>query len=87
MKRVHIDRLQIRLTGVSPQKARSTVEGLGQQVLAQLARAGNLPQSQGRQQIEGIDAGTIRATRGTTPADMRTLIARQIAQAILSKSS
>lgn len=87
MKRVHINRLEIHLRGVSPQKARSTAHGLGQQVLAQLAREGYLQQSQGRQQIEGIDVGTIRATRGTTPADMRNLIARQIAQAILSKSS
>ena len=42
-RRININRLHIHLRGVSPSQARSLVDGLGEEILRQLAREGPIP--------------------------------------------
>ena len=86
MKRVNINQLHIRLKGISAPVARSAVAGLGDQVLAQLTGQNGLGGAQGTIKISGIDSGKILGTRGATAADVRRMMARAVAEAIISKS-
>ena len=86
MKRVNINQLHIRLKGISAPVARSAVAGLGDQVLAQLAGQNGLRGAKGTIKINDIDSGTILGTRGATAADVRRIMARTVAEAIISKN-
>lgn len=82
---ITIDRLGIRLKGVSPQVARSLVSGLGHELLRQLAKQPGLLKEKSSMNIEKIDSGTLKTGKGTSSSDLRSTIAGRVANSIASK--
>jgi hypothetical protein len=87
---IKIERLEIRLKGVSAERARAAVSGLGSELMEQLGAE----QKFGRQsgggrsiKIARIDAGTTGASGASerSPAELRRLIVRRIAASIGDK--
>jgi hypothetical protein len=83
-RNINIDRLQIRLSGVSSQSARSVANGIGAELLGQLSAPGGLP-NQPLRAINKIDAGRFPASAKAAPSELRELIARRIAESIRGK--
>jgi hypothetical protein len=82
-RNIEIDRLEIRLKGVTPESARAALGDLGNELLGQLARQ----QGRGRERngsIDHVDSGTVRLTSGATPSELRKTIASRIAVSINS---
>ena len=86
-RHIEIDRLEVRLTDISPEAARTAVAGLGQELLQQLASLPNAEHRKGAQRINEIDSGTINLAKGTSPRALRDAIARSITGAIHSRLS
>ena len=84
MKSVKVDRLEIRLKGISTEVARSAAAGLGNEVLSQLSeRPGPLPKGPAKT-IGRIDLGTLETVRGTGSSDLRRAIAAKVVESITS---
>lgn len=82
---ININRLEIRLTGVSPQAARAAASGLGRDLLQRLALL-PVPKDRNRAvQIGVIDSGTLQLSEGTRPAELRGAIAQRITGSIQAK--
>ena len=84
MKKIRVDRLHVRLKGIRPSVVRSAAAGIGQQVLSQFAGKDGLDKAKGNINIGAVDAGLMRAPRGATASDMRNIIARTVAGAVVS---
>lgn len=82
---INIERLQIRLKGVSPESARAAVHDLGRELLGQLSTAQSLSGVKRAGKIDHLDSGTFQLSAGTAPAELRSEIASRIADAIKSK--
>jgi hypothetical protein len=82
---IKIDRLEIRLKGISPQVARASIAGIGNELMEQLAKQHNLLKRERTAYIEKIDSGTLRNERNTSPSDMKRLVAARIANAVGSR--
>lgn len=82
---VNIDWLEIRLRGISPEIARSAVNGLGQDLLGRLSSGRGLSLSDQPIDISRIDPGTLRVAKGATPDQLRNAIGERIATSIRSK--
>ena len=80
---IHIERLQIRMRGVSAQTARATVADLGHELLSQLSTHRALDGMRGRVRINKIDAGTEHVDPGTPVSELRQRIAKQVAGSFL----
>ena len=80
-----IERLQIRLKGVSAQSARAAVDGLGHELLGRLSAPQNFTGARRAGKIDRIDSGTFQLASGTGPAELRSAIADQVAGSIKSK--
>ncbi len=83
---IKIDRLEIRLRGISPQAARATIAGIGNELMEQLAKQHNLLKGERTAYIEKIDSGTLKNERNTSSSDLRKMVAARIANAIGSRS-
>ena len=79
-RNIHIERLQIRLRGISAEKARVITSDLGHELLNQLTRSGAA--NQGNRRIAEINAGTTQVNSIARPADLRAQIAKQVAGSI-----
>lgn len=87
-QKIKIERLEIRLKGVSAERARAITANLGTELMEQLAG-----QTLGRGRGDGrsikiarIDSGTNAAGAGEmSPAELRSLIVRRIAASIGDK--
>jgi hypothetical protein len=79
---INIERLQIRLKGVSPQTARAAANELGSELLGRLSSPGVLG---GNHAAKEIDAGTIRLSGPTGPAELRRTIAQSVVASINSR--
>ena len=77
---IKIDRLQVRLKGVSPQSARNAADGLARELADRLA-----PHAMESANVGDVNAGTSRIASGTGPTELRTQIATKIASSIASK--
>ena len=77
-RNIHIDRLQIRTRGISPETARAIAGDLGHELLHQLSTQ----DTHSNHRIVRIDAGTTQVNPATKPADLRTQIAKQVAGSI-----
>ncbi len=82
---INIERLQIRLKGVSAQSARAAVDGLGHELLGQLSAPQNLAGVRRAGKIDTIDSGNFQIATGTGPAELRGAIAGRVAAAIKAK--
>jgi hypothetical protein len=82
---IEIDRLEVRLTEISSEAARTAVAGLGQELLQRLASLSNAEHRKGTQRISEIDSGTLTLAKGTSPAALRHAIAQKITSSIQSK--
>jgi len=83
---IKIDRLEIRLKGVSPQAARVTFAGIGNELMEQLAKQQNLLKGEHTAFIEKIDSGTMKIEGNTNSSDRRRLVASRIANSVGSRS-
>ncbi|MFQ5793437.1 MAG: hypothetical protein ACE5JP_00100 [Candidatus Bipolaricaulia bacterium] len=86
MTNIKIDRLEIRLKDISPQVARSSVAGLGHELLKQLAKQHGLLRKKHAINISKIDSGAFRTSTGTSAFDLRRMIAGRISESITSKT-
>jgi len=82
MPTIKIHHLKIHLKSISPQSARNLADGLGTELIAQLADQQHLPEEP--HAISSIDAGTIQTKGRTNPTDIRRLAARRITESITS---
>ena len=82
MPTIKIHHLKIHLKSISPQSARNLADGLGTELIAQLADQQHLPKEP--HTISSIDAGTLTTQRNTTHTDMRRQAARRITESITS---
>jgi len=82
---IEIDRLEVRVTEISPEAVRTAVAGLGQELLQQLASLPNA--GKGAQRINEINSGTLKLAKGTSPGALRNAIAQRITGLIHSKLS
>jgi hypothetical protein len=83
---IKIDRLEIRLKGVSPQAARVTFAEIGNELMEQLAKQQNLLKGEHAAYIEKIDSGTMKIEKNTNSSDLRKLVAARIANSVGSRS-
>ena len=79
---IAIDRLAIRLKGISPESARAAVGGLGRELQGRLATGSPGSGRQRAGSIARVDAGAVRLASGATPSQLRTTIADRIAACI-----
>jgi hypothetical protein len=84
---IEIERLEVRLTEISPEAAHTAVAGLGHELLQQLASLPNVEHRKGAQRIEEINTGTLNLAKGTSSVALRKAIAKQITGSINSKLS
>ena len=78
MKSLHIDRLDLRVRGVSPEAARAALDGLGEAVLRRIAAHGlpDAPPPGG-----DLDLGTARLPDGSAHGLRTTILARMMSDA------
>ena len=82
MPTIKIHHLKIHLKSLPPQSARNLADGLGTELMTQLADHQHLPEES--HTINNIDAGTIQTQGKTNPIDMRRQAARRITESITS---
>lgn len=79
--RVHIDRLAVRLRGVSAQTAGAAADGLGTDVGMHLAAAGVE-----RAAFGDVAMGRIEVGQRATPSEIRTAVASEVARAVARRT-
>lgn len=82
---IKIDRLEIRLKGISSEMARGASAGLGHELLRQLAAQVDRSKERHAIKINQIDAGAFRPSEATSSSDLRQMITSKIAGVIASK--
>jgi hypothetical protein len=87
MNRVRLDRLHLRLKGVSSEAARAMVEGLGHHILQLVAQKEIMPGSRVSRYTAAIDAGVARSRRGSSVEHSRQMVARRVAGVIADQAS
>src|SRR5258705_1491993 len=83
-RRVDIDRVEIRLKGVSAESARIAVGGLSRELIGHLSTPRQGPDGPRKGTIDRADSGTVRLASGATPSELRRTIANRIASSINS---
>ena len=83
-RRIDIDRLEIRLLGVSAESARAAVGDLGRELMGQLAAPRQGPGGQRTGSIDRVDSGTVHLPSSATPSELRRTIAGRVAASIHS---
>lgn len=83
-QRISIDRLEIRLRGISPETARSAVSDLGRNLLDQLSSQ-NLSARKRAINIARVNSGTLQVAAGARPNELRQAIGECLANSIRSK--
>ena len=81
MDSIEIDRLEIRVRGVSPEVARSAVAGLGDEVLDLLAQRSG---EGAARKVGRIELGRLETARGVGPSELRRAIAARVVGSITS---
>ncbi len=82
---IQIERLEIRLKGISPESARAAVSDLGRDLAGRLAWPRNLPGGRRAVRIGRIEAGMFRLPGESAPSELRRVVAQRIAAAIEAK--
>jgi hypothetical protein len=85
MKRsVKVERLELRLRGVSPREAREAARGVARELLEELARTGTAARG-GHAHIERVDAAVRASEAGATGPGLRGAVAREVADAVRTR--
>jgi hypothetical protein len=84
-RNININRLEIRVTGISSPAARTAAQGLGQDLLRRLAVAPLAEGQKGAVRIGKIDSGTLQLSPGTSPNELRRAVSQRITSSIQSK--
>jgi hypothetical protein len=84
--KISIDKINIRLKGVSPQETRIVSNGLGNQILQVLSESPSLQSKSIPQSIVTLEAGTIQTSRDTSPDTIKKRIAAQISHSLRTVS-
>jgi hypothetical protein len=84
-RRIDIERLEIRLKGVSVESARAAAGDLGGE-LGRSATPWPGPATQRAGSLDRVDAGTVHLPTGATPSELRRAIAGRVVAAIRSTS-
>lgn len=86
---VNIDRIELRLRGVSPQAARAAAQGLARELLEELGRdgAGEPPRGGGRAHlsVERVEARVPSAEAVAPGGGLRATLARRVADAVRAR--
>lgn len=82
MDSVKVDRLEIRVKGVSPEVARSAAAGLGNEVLSRLSERSGPSREETPKNVGRIDLGTLETVRGASSSDLRRAMAARVVGSI-----
>lgn len=82
---IRIERLVIRLRGISLQVAQVLADGLGREILEQLVRQGRVAGETRLATIGSLDLGTLPARRSGNPKQLSSLAAHAITDAIRAR--
>ena len=82
---VNIDRLEIHLRHVPLHTARSALSGLGQAVLQRIAEQPGMRLEKGAIRLGSLALGTMQTAGNVSPAQLASLIAGRVAQAVAEK--
>jgi len=77
---ISVDRLEIRLKGISADSARAAVSGLGGELVSRLAS--DCPQVFGARDTNHLDAGSVTMPVGAAPSELRASIAARVSASI-----
>jgi hypothetical protein len=86
MPGIRIDRLEVRLRGVSPGLVRASSEGLGNEVLEQLIRERLFLNEKPGSEINRIDPDALKISMDESPSDLRRMIAGRIVESISTQN-
>jgi hypothetical protein len=77
---IRIDKLDIRMRGVSSQAARASIDGLGKGLLEEITKQhdGNNMNSKYHVKINSVDLGNIKTGKDTSPSEIRSMIVDNI---------
>jgi hypothetical protein len=81
-RRVEIDHLHLRIKGVPLHHVREALNGLGDQVLRQLADQESLRRATGKPRIDALHVNTIRVERTINAGRLRTTVARALSDSL-----
>ncbi len=88
-RNVNVERLELRLRGVSPQAAREAAQGLARELLEELSRggAGELSRGGGRghASVERVEARVPSAEAVSPDGGLRKTVARRVADAVRAR--
>jgi hypothetical protein len=79
--RIHVDRLAVRLRGVSAEAARAAADGFGIDIGMHLAAAGVE-----RAALGDLALGRLEVGRRATPSEIRTAVASEVAWAVARRT-
>lgn len=82
---IKIDHLNIRCKNISPHSARSLLNGLGHELMEQLAQHPERLKERRTVHISKIDSGNFLISKGTGTSTLQRSIADRIADSIASK--
>lgn len=86
MPGIRIDRIEVRLRGVSPGLVRASSEGLGNEVLEQLIRERLFLNEKPGGKINRIDPDALKISMDESPSDLRRMIAGRIVESISTQT-
>jgi hypothetical protein len=82
---IDIDRLELRVSGISADTVRAAASGLGQELLQRLASLPDGRVKTGSHRIGELDSGRLSLSNQTTAAALRSAIAQRITGSIQTR--
>ncbi len=81
---IKIDRLEIRLRGISPQVARTLISGMEDELLRQFVSHRDILKEKRTIHIEKIELGTLKAQGDTRPSELQRTVASKIIGSVVA---
>lgn len=82
---IKINRLEIRLRGITPETARAAANDLGHELLGRLSDNPDLSGGGRTIRVDKVDSGVFRLAAGSGPGELRDTIASRIAASVKAK--
>ncbi|MGH7901619.1 MAG: hypothetical protein ACRENZ_07765 [Thermodesulfobacteriota bacterium] len=83
---IKIDRLNLRLRGVSSVVARDLISGLGVELMRRLSDQRDVLKGKRGVKLDNLDTGKLKVNGDKNPTGLRSMTAERIAGAIISKT-